>query len=635
MAMHGGFYIHPLIAAGTHGESPLLAISKVLDTPGADEAGGVCIPMTIAWQKRLVAGLHGLVFPSDAGPDVLVRAKFFDDLSSFHRDVLQFVAVKAIEHGDIAAGDIGDILAWATLQRQNNEDIAVIREAFLRVIGKATIVEALKSAFSDGGYGAYAIDTIKTLFKEPQLETAIMSFGCPPITDDADTDRGTFETVLSRLHVTLVEGAPLLRTEHLHLKVGRSEADWKATFKSKLYSTLRHALLACYHQQPERLLADQPKESGGVGVLMGEDLDSQAIMGIVTDAHIAAAIALARQCCALMDAQGPADEIKALQQQMWGELAHDQLKSIHSRRFLMEVHKRQAKAGAAFASTSSSTTTSSDLFDLSKYDHAEAMMAALGAVSKDAESDNKKKLTAFILPFTKCCGAILHSKDGALVLAVGQPRAIPLIGQSLLKLRQTCLALQEDFIASRLNVFSNVKETADVNMNKSRSLPTIANYKMLMSCAAKCLQSSLYYLVSDPDEPESFADTMQGFLQKHDFGDDFAAYNCVVARLLFYELQAFHGTENSEHGVIVPLFRLWYQQYQNVLSGLSVTEFVPLQRYFMEKHMPVLALDVYNDLLSARTKSRAVGLAWGFNADSSWDSSGHYDDDAAADDGSC
>ena len=39
MAMHGGFYIHPLIAAGTHGESPLLAISKVLDTPGADEAG--------------------------------------------------------------------------------------------------------------------------------------------------------------------------------------------------------------------------------------------------------------------------------------------------------------------------------------------------------------------------------------------------------------------------------------------------------------------------------------------------------------------------------------------------------------------------------------------------------------------
>ena len=299
MAMHEGAHVHPLIASGSHGEaSPLIAISKVLDVPGTDTHGGsgVCIPMTITWQKCLAAGLR-LAFPSEDPAAILGRAQFFDNLSPFNREVLQFVAVKAIEHGDIAAADIAAVVNWAVVQRQNGEDIEIMREGFLRAIGKATIVEALKTVFSNGAaYNAYAVDTIKVLYKEEQLATAISSFGCPPVTDDDDMDRGTFETVISKLHVTLgVDGVPLLVTEQLHLKVGRSEAEWTASFKSKLYSTLRHALLACYHLQPDQVLAEQPKESGGIGVLLGEDLDAHAIAGIVTDSHIMAAVLIARR----------------------------------------------------------------------------------------------------------------------------------------------------------------------------------------------------------------------------------------------------------------------------------------------------------------------------------------------------
>ena len=61
----------------------------------------------------------------------------------------------------------------------------------------------------------------------------------------------------------------------------------------------------------------------------------------------------------------------------------------------------------------------------------------------------------------------------------------------MLKLRQTCLGILDDFIVTHLSMFTNMKAAENINFDNVDTIPNDTNYEKVMKNVAVCLESSL------------------------------------------------------------------------------------------------------------------------------------------------
>ena len=626
--------LHPVLQPAPCGlQNAIVSLAAAFGEPGQDETMSIVIPLRIRYQRRVARQIN-MKLPSEDPEGLSDRAKFWEDLSDFYKDVLRFAAVRTLKpaigplHGDDE--QIGRVIRWAERKRQANADLETYREKYLALRGSSSVLEELKKAFADEfAYTNFACEIYVMLCNEPAMSTVLQHLTLAPTQGDTEADRFAFESMLTTLFNKKCITLTNLGDTSL------DPADWRSRHKGRFYQALRTGLVDLYQQQPAQLLAGRTSETGGPQTLLGEEMDIATMKMVLDDALVSTALNFAEQSISSMDP----DAKTSLRVECWKTLFSDQLRHINVRRLLLEMHKLALKAGTSLQITTSTTSTSttSSTFDLSDGSGA-AFARELAAMITSEGSSMKAKFKGALFTLIKCLGASLDKL--ILVEPVESSRARPVVliqGLStVIQLRQTCLGIPDDLVITSLHAFTNIKAAADMNFDKIATIPDYNTYKRVMKSVAACLESALHSIVSWEGIAETFPKTMKNFLATVDYNDDWHSYRIVLAdNKIFQGLPAFHGTSKDgrtdQHGVIAAIFSKWHDRYFNRLMGIQLEgDFAPLQQYFVMDQLASLAPDIHMMIDDARrraAKDRIKGISPDKNY---W---GDYDDDDEDDDG--